>query len=199
MKRIFTFLLLLLVLIFPSLSFGSQPQETLRYAVDNVISILEDTTYQNPQQKEDQQKRIWDIFKQIFDFEEMAKRTLANDWRSFTAQQRMEFSDIFAKFLGNNYLGKIQKEFQGEVVEYLGHEMLTDTKSVVRTIILRKGVEVPMDYSMLLKENVWKIYDVKIEGISLLKNYRAQFKSVLMKNNPEYLIDMLRKKIENQV
>ena len=199
MKRILIFLFLLFFLISPSLSFGSQPMETLRYAVDNVISILEDKTYQNSQQKEDQQQKIWDIFVQIFDFEEMSKRTLANDWRSFTPQQQVEFSDIFAKFLGNTYLGKLQKEFNGESVDYLGNEMLTDTKAVVRTTILRQGVEVPIDYSMLLKENAWKIYDVKIEGVSLLKNYRAQFRSILMKNSPEYLIDMLKKKIEGQV
>jgi phospholipid transport system substrate-binding protein len=197
MKRIFTFLLLLFF-VAPALSFGSQPMETLKSSVDSVINTLKDADYQSPSQKQDQLEKIWGIFEQIFDFKEMARRTLANNWKSFTPQQQEEFSDIFGKFLGNNYLGKIQAEFRGESVDYVSHEMLTDSKAMVKTKILRRGVETPIDYSMLLKDGAWKIYDVKIEGVSLLKNYRAQFRSILMNKSPEYLIDMLKKKLEEQ-
>jgi phospholipid transport system substrate-binding protein len=197
MKRILLFFLLLFF-IAPPLSFGSQPMETLKSAIDSVIVILKDTSDQSPSQKQDQQKKIWGIFEQIFDFKEMARRTLANNWKGLTPQQQEDFSDIFAKFMGKNYLGKIQEECSGETVDYLSHEMLTESKATVRTKILRQGVETPIDYSMLLKDNTWRIYDVKIEGVSLLKNYRAQFRSILMKNSPEYLIDMLKKKIEDQ-
>lgn len=197
MNRVTT-LLLLLFLLSPHVSFGSeQPLETLRTSIDSVLNVLGDPTYQDPSRESEQQEKIWTIFKQIFDFEEMSKRTLSNNWRSLTAQEQEEFSDVFGKFLGNIYLGKIQKGFDGEKVEYLNQETLTETKAMIKTTILRKGVEVPIDYSLLLKDNTWKIYDVKIEGISLLKNYRSQFGSILMKNSPEYLINTLKKKIED--
>ncbi|MFC1869297.1 phospholipid-binding protein MlaC [Thermodesulfobacteriota bacterium] len=197
MKRII-FVLFIILLALPSWSHGAQPLDLLKSSIDNVIGILGDPRYKDASLKDTQQKRIWDIIQQIFDFEEMAKRALARNWRSFTAQQKKDFSEVFGRFLGKNYLDKIQSGFEGEKIAYLGQEMVDDKKAMIRTKIIRRSTEIPVYYSMLMQNNSWKVYDVKVEGVSLMKNYRAQFGSILLKESPDQLIDRLKRKTEEQ-
>ncbi len=197
MKKIASFLFIILLFL-PFNAQGAQPQEILKEAVDNVISILEDPAYKDSSKKEIQQERLWEAIKGIFDFKEMSQSTLANNWRNFSEQQRKEFIDVFGRFLGNNYLNKIQSGFKGDKVVYLGQEMITDTKAQVNTKIIRETNETPVDYSMIKKGGSWKIYDVKIEGVSLTRNYRAQFRSILLKETPDQLIQRLKTKSEKQ-
>lgn len=197
MKKIF-FILLIMFFALPSSSRAAQPLELLKDSIDNVIGILGDPIYKDASLKDAQQKKIWDIIQQMFDFEEMAKRTLARNWRSFNAQQKKVFSETFGRFLGKNYLDKIQSGFKDEKIAYLGQQMLNGTKAVIRTKIIRSSTEIPVDYSMLKQDNSWKVYDVKVEGVSLMKNYRAQFRSILLKESPKQLIDRLKRKIEDQ-
>ena len=197
MKRVILILFLLFFCL-SSTAHSAQPLDVLKDAINQVLSILEDPVYQDASRKESQQKKIRCIINQIFDFKEMSKRTLARNWKIFTAQQKKEFSDVFGEFLADNYLKKIQTGFKGEKVVFLSQEMVTDTKAMAKTKILRETVEIPVDYSMLMRSGTWKVYDVKIEGVSLMKNYRAQFSSILLKEKPSQLIDRLRKKIEEQ-
>ena len=177
---------------------GAQPMEVLKGPIDEVVHVLKDPQYQGEAGKESQRERIWDIISRVFDFTEMAKRTLARNWRKFTPEQRKAFSEVFAEFLGNNYIDKIQGGYQDERVVYVGEDMLTKDKAVVKTMILRESLEIPVAYSLILREGVWRVYDVNIEGVSLVKNYRTQFNRALMRQSPEALIDTLKKKIERQ-
>ena len=195
MKKIIP-VMFFIFLAFPSQPKAAQPLEVLKSAMDEVIVILEDSKYQDESMKEAQQEEIWENIRKIFDFNEMARRTLANNWRNFTSQQQQEFSDVFSRFLGENYLERIQSEFQGEKVSYLGEDMTTDTRAVVMTKVIRGSVETPIDYSMMLRNGTWKVYDVKVEGVSLMKNYRSQFSSILLKESPDQLIERLKDKIE---
>jgi len=197
LKKVIVFLFLLLAF-WPAQAHCEQPLEVLRGAIDHVISILEDPALRDETRKESQHKKIWDAIKQIFDFEEMSKRTLARNWKRFTQQQKEEFTDTFGEFLADNYLRKIQKDFKAEKVIYLNQDMVTDTKALVKTKILRKAVEIPVDYGMLIRDKSWRVYDVKIEGVSLMKNYRAQFQNILIKESPSQLIERLKKKIQAQ-
>ncbi len=197
MGRIFP-ILFFISLALPSPSPGAQPTDVLKSAVDEVLTILDDPTYQEASRRDAQQKRIWDIIEQIFDFDEMARSTLAINWKNFTGPQKREFSKIFGQFLGKNYLDKIQTGFKGEKVSYSGYEMVTDRKAMVHTKIIRENGEIPVDYSMMILDGVWRVYDVKIEGVSLIKNYRAQFRSILLKESPDSLIEMLKKKVKEQ-
>jgi phospholipid transport system substrate-binding protein len=192
MKKIIP-LILSLSLLFVTKAYGEEPLDVLKTAVDQVISILEDSTYKG--KSELQHEALWNIMEKIFDFNMMSRRTLANNWKSFTPQEQKEFSGVFGRFLGDNYLNKIQSEFSGEKVEYLGQEMITGKKALVMTKILRKSVQTPIDYGMFLRNGKWKIYDVKIEGVSLLKNYRSQFIDILIKETPRQLIDRLKEKL----
>ena len=197
MKRLI-FSLLSLAVLSSAPSRAAQPMDELRKAIDQVLVILEDPSYSVQSQKASAQEKIWAVFRQMFDLEEMAKRTLAGEWSSFTVPQRAEFSEVFGEFLGKNYLNKIQSDFKGEKVKYLDQEMTGDDRAYIRTMILRKEVEIPVDYSMLKSNDHWKVYDVKVEGVSLLKNYREQFKAILLKGSPAQLIDQIKKKLKEQ-
>jgi phospholipid transport system substrate-binding protein len=195
-KWIFLCFILLLVRTLPA--HGAQPMEAIKGPIDQVISILKDPKYKDASTKEAQREEIWSIINRVFDFTEMAKRTLARNWVQFTPAQRKEFSEVFARFLGNNYIDKIQGGYQDERVVYVGEERVTDDKAVVKTTILRESLEIPVAYSLILQDGAWRVYDVNIEGVSLVKNYRTQFSRALMRQSPDQLIETLKKKKEKQ-
>lgn len=197
MTRIMPILFFLLISI-PSLAYGEQPLNHLQKHIEQAMTILKDPQYDNPSKKELQRSKIWKIIQGIFDLEEMAKRTLAHNWKRFSPQEKKEFVDVFSGFLGDNYIRKIQGGFKEEKVAYLNQEMLTDSKALVKTKIVRETTEIPVNYGMLKETDTWKVYDVIIEGVSLVANYRSQFSGILMKESPARLIEMIKKKIKQQ-
>ena len=197
MKRVIL-LLFFIVLSLPSYSHGMEPLDVLKEAVDKVIGTLKDPKYSDPSLKNLQEEELWNTIHNTFDFNEMSMRTLAKHWRDFDPQQRKEFSEVFGKFLGNTYLSKMQTEFKNEKVAYLGQELITERKAFIKTKLIRETLEIPIDYSMLLRDNTWKVYDVKVEGVSLMKNYRAQFSSILLKESPSELIERLKRKTKEE-
>jgi phospholipid transport system substrate-binding protein len=177
-------------------AYASEPLAILKGKIDKVFSILNDPEYNDETKEEQQHNELWKIIDGIFNFNVMSRLTLANNWRAFSPEQQEEFANVFGRFLGNNYLDKIQSGFSDQRVEFVGEEMITDTKVVVMTNILKNNIKTPVNYSMLRQDDGWKIYDVKIEGVSLLKNYRSQFRSILLKEKPEQLIENLRNKLK---
>ena len=162
-----------------------QPMETLKGGIDRVIAILEDPTYKDPSQGQTKDKRIWDVIQGIFDFNEMTRSALAQE--------------VFGRHLGNLYLEKIESGFKGERVTYLGCEMVGENRAQVDTKIIRNNSDIPVDYKMMKQGGVWKVYDVKIEGIGdLIYNYRRQFHSILSKESPDTLINLLKRKIKEE-
>ena len=197
MKRIILILLFACILL-PINAYSAQPNDILQTAIDQVIFILEDPAYQDESRKTVQKEKLWKIIGEIFDVEEMSKRTLARNLKGFSPPQQKEFTEVFGNFLTANYLKKIQSGFKGEKVVYLDYEKINETKAFVETKIIRESVEIPVNYSMLVSNNSWRIYDVKIEGVSLMKNYRVQFNSILRKESPDQLIETLRKKNQDK-
>ncbi|MBN1843825.1 MAG: ABC transporter substrate-binding protein [Deltaproteobacteria bacterium] len=197
MKKIIPVLVVLLIGM-PSLAQSAQPLDALRGPIDSIISVLNDPQYQDSAKRDVEREKIWEIIFKLFDFTEMAKRTLARNWRGFTPQERKEFTQVFAEFLGNTYIDKIQKDYQEEKVVYVKEEMVTDSKALVKTKIVRETLEIPVNYGMKLRDGVWKVYDVNIEGVSLVKNYRTQFNKILLSKSASHLIERLKKKIEQQ-
>ena len=173
-----------------------EPLEALKIPVEQVIKLLKDSNYQDVSKKDLQREKIWETIKSIFNFREMAKRVLARNWKKFSPQQRKEFAALFTELLGNAYIGKMQAKYEDEEVVYQGQKMISATKARVKTKIIRGSMDIPVVYSMLNRNGSWKIYDVNIEGVSLVKNYRVQFNKILIKNSPARLIERLKKKIE---
>ncbi|MFC1895951.1 phospholipid-binding protein MlaC [Thermodesulfobacteriota bacterium] len=197
MKKSCPILVVLFALVTVS-ALAMEPIEAIQGPIEEVLSLLGDPSYRDPAQKEKQKEKIWEIVRATFDFNEMAKRTLARNWRIFTPKQRMEFTDVFSDFLGNTYLDKVQGGYDQEQVSYLSDDTMSETKAVVKTAIKRSNGDIPLDYSVRLTDGAWRIYDVNIEGVSLVKNYRTQFNKFLINKSPAELIERLRKKVEQQ-
>lgn len=178
---------------------AAEPIDSVREPLDKSLSILKDPQYDDPARKDEQREKIWSLIESIFDFEEVSKRALAHNWRRFEAEQKREFVDLFAKLLGNTYLDQVQEAYKDETVAYDSQEIHNSKPLArVKTRILSQKGDIPVDYSLKEKEGRWRIYDVKVEGVSLVKNYRTQFDEILMKESPDQLIDRLKEKVEAQ-
>ena len=185
-----------LILLLPAPGLASQPMDVMKGRIDLVLSILKDPKYKEPSQVMLQRDKIWEIIIVFFDFEEMSQRATAQYWKSFNREQKKVFSNLFAKLLGNAYIDKIVKDYKGEDVAYLSGEMTTEAKAVIHTKVSLGGIETKILYSMHRMDDTWKVYDVTIEGVSLVQNYRSQFSKILLNKTPAQLIDMLQKKLD---
>jgi len=194
------FLMISLLLCFAQPAFGQnrQPLDIIKEKVGRVIGILKNPTYKAQSQKQIQREKLWEIINQAFDFTEMSQRATAQYWKNFTRDQKQEFTELFRRLLGNIYLIKIQKGYENEKVLYQSQEMLSDRKAFVKTRITSKGLEIPVSYALFRRNGNWKVYDVNIEGVSMVKNYRSQFTQILLKRSPSELIKIMKKKVEEE-
>jgi len=115
---------------------GEQPLESLQRNIEEAIRVLKDPRYKEVTQKEVQREKLRELSYQAFDFVEFSKRVLANNWKMFTPQQRIEFVDVFAKFMTNFYLRLVQERYRDEKVVYLSQELITDSRALVKINVL---------------------------------------------------------------
>ena len=193
-------LLLLLVLSIPAVTVAGPATEAVRQPINDGISLLRDGAAETGLQKKERTDRIWEIVRQAFDFRLISAQALGRNWRRFSPAEKNEFADVFSQLLGNTYIGKIQGDYSDEEVLFVGEEMLSKKKAIVRTIIKRQDQEIPIDYKVRLKKGEWKVYDIKVEGVGLVLNYRRQFNTFLAKESgtPESLIEKLKDKLEEK-
>ncbi|MBD5557319.1 MAG: ABC transporter substrate-binding protein [Desulfovibrio sp.] len=188
-------LLAALVLAAPALAADAGPRQTLETAITRVLDEIKNPDWVNPATRGPLRQRIEDEVYHAFDFGEFSSRTVGPRWRSFTPEQKKRFSDAFAELLLNTYLNKVTG-YNGENVAYVGEMASPDGKRVeVRTVITMKdGRKIPVNYRMLPKDGSWRVYDVIIENISLVKNYRTQFHDILNSATPDQLIERVLEK-----
>jgi phospholipid transport system substrate-binding protein len=175
-----------------------RPIEALKGPLDTALSILQDPRYRQDKEKEAQKEQLWEIIRKVFDFEGITALAVGRNWKRFSPEQKKEFADVFTTLLGNSYLTKIQGNFHNEKVEFLSEEILTATRARVKTKIIREVDSIPVDYSVRSDGDTWRIYDVNIEGVSLVQNYRSQFDQILSKDSPAVLIERVRDKNKAQ-
>jgi phospholipid transport system substrate-binding protein len=177
---------------------SQSPTESIRKPVEQVLAILNDPQYQSEDKKAAQRERLWETTLSMFDFTEIAKRTLARNWLNFNPEQRKAFRDTFARLLTTTYTNKIQGNYSNEKVVFTDEEVINETKAMVKSNVLRQDVEIPVNYSLKRGKEGWRIYDVKVEGISLVQNYRTQFNKYLKEKTPDQLIEELDRKVAEQ-
>ena len=183
--------------LFPALSMAASPAERIRGTIDRVIGILKDPAMAGKEKREERRRILRDEIAPVFDFGEMAKRSLGPNWRGRTTEEQDRFVALFREILENSYLGKIES-YQGEEIRY-GRESIEGAYAEVKTLVVtRQGLEFPVDYRMLEGSGGYRIYDVVIEGISLVGNYRSQFNSILRKSSFQDMMDKLRATIREQ-
>lgn len=167
----------------------SSAKNVLESTINNVLSIIKDPQYANAETKIQMRKKIENEVLNIFDFTEFSMRTVGARWKSFTAEQQNTFSNAFADLLIITYIDKIDG-YNGEQIVYLGERSGQEGQRVeVQTqLTLKDGKKIPVSYRMLPKNNTWKVYDVIIENLSLVKNYRTQFQDILNTATADQLI-----------
>ncbi len=185
---------LLLLTAFPTLAEGNQPIEALQKGVEEGLRILNDPEFSDADRKDAQQQKLRIILEQHFDFREFSRRVLAANWENFTPSQREEFVRIFSEFLGRFYMGKLQEKYKDERLIYVSQEMMSARRALVRIKVVWKGQEIPVDLRMIRRKGLWKVYDIEVVGISAVRNYRAQFNSILSKETPAQVIELLKAK-----
>ena len=192
------FICALIVLITPSISHSEQPIDVLQKSINTGIAILEDPQYQAITEKDKQQKILCEAAWEAFDFKEFSKRVLGSNWLTFTSSQRRQFIDAFSEFLCKYYITRLQERYTDEKVVYLSQHPLADSRVLVKVNVLWKGVEVPVEVRMLKRNDTWKVYDIIVVGVSGVRNYRAQFQTILLKQSPAQVIGLIENRIRQE-
>jgi phospholipid transport system substrate-binding protein len=161
-------------------AFAASPTADIREAIDRVVQIVRRPELAGRQHTRERRDLLRKEILPVFDFEEMAKRSLGAEWRARTADERKEFVSVFSGMLENSYLGKIEG-YRGEKIRYDRESVDGDHASVPTVITSPEGEAFTVEYRLLQESGRWRVYDVVIEGISLVNNYRAQFSGMLGK------------------
>lgn len=173
------------------------PQEVLKAYIDSFVSVLRDPAYAGPEKRAQQSERLWQVIQGGFDFQGIAVVAVGANWRRFSPSEKDVFTADFAQLLRANYLKKIQENYRQQEVRFLSEEIYDGKKALVKSSISHPNGDIPVDYRMWLRDGRWQIYDVTVEGVSLVQNYRTQFNDFLLKGTPAELIqrvkDMLAK------
>ena len=168
------------------------PLDQLRLQVDRVLKVLDDPELKKPDKAKDRRLAVRKIANDIFDFSETAKRSLGRHWQARTPAEQSEFVLLFSDLLERSYLSKIEL-YGGEKIQYLSDAVENgDQAKVLTKIVARQGSEIPIEYRMHKKGERWLVYDVMIEGVSLVSNYRTQFNKIIQTSSFQELVKKMK-------
>lgn len=171
-------LVLLLLVFLPDSSRAGIPSDQVRQTADKVLSILQDPRLKAADKKKERRDQLRQVISARFDFDEMAKRSLGQHWQRRTTEEQRQFVQLFTDLLERSYVDKIES-FNGEKVLYGRENQDGDQAEVDTRVVTNKGEEFSVNYKLYSAGREWKVYDVVIENISLVNNYRSQFNRVL--------------------
>ena len=172
-------------------AWAGQPTDQLRAYTDQVLKVMQSPAMALPERRE----AVRHLAEEVFDVTETARRALGQHWQQRTAAERDEFVKLFANLLEQTYIARID-EFGGEKLTYVSEQIDGDRAIVRARITTRNGTEVPVESRLLQKENHWLIYDILVENLSLISNYRSQFDRVIRTTSYEELVRRLKNKGE---
>ena len=194
-RKIVIALALVMICMFPMSVYAGTPRETVQVNVNGVLDILRDPRLKAASAKEVKKEKLRIVYNRMFDDNELARRTLAKNWNRLDAAQRQEFIRLFRQVLEKSYVDKILA-YTNEKIVYDRETKLAENRAEVLTRIITSSKEVPIVYRVIQKDGDWKVYDVVIENVSLVLNYRTQFNGILAKGTPEQLLKTLREKVK---
>ena len=180
-------LIAVLVLGLASDAWAGQPTDQLRAYTDQVLKVLQNPALSLPERRE----AVRHLAAEVFEVSETAKRALGPHWQERTQAEREEFVKLFANLLEQTYISRID-EFGGERLTYVSEQVDGDRAIVRARITTKNGTEVPIESRLLQKENRWLIYDILVENLSLISNYRSQFDRVIRTTSYEELVKRLK-------
>jgi phospholipid transport system substrate-binding protein len=174
-------------------SWAGEPTQQIKETTDKILVILSNPSLKGPAQAEERRKVIGQTVDERFDWEEMSRRSLARHWAERTPEEKKEFMGLFRDLLERTYLDKVD-DYSGEAVTYQGDTIDGNYASVKVKIVTSKGKEIPVEYRVMKKQTNWLVYDITIEGVSFVNNYRSQFNSILSKSPYPELVKRLKDK-----
>ena len=175
------------------LATAGEPTDVVRQITDQVLKILEDPQFQAPNRHAERQERLHKIAEQVFDWQEMARRALAVHWRERTPQEQQEFVRLFRDLVEGTYINRLESSIQEKrEIQYVG-EQVDGSRAVVKTnVVTRRNQQVPIEYRLQKADGRWLIYDVLVEGISLVNNYRSQFNRIITSSSYNDLVQKMK-------
>ena len=176
-------------------AYADAPLSTVQANVDKILEVLRDPSLKADSAKETKKERLRTIYKSMFDEVELSRRTLARNWNKLNTEERREFVELYQQVLEKAYIDKILS-YTNEEIAYERETRLTENQVEVQTVIITSSKKIPISYRVILSGGTWKVYDVIIENVSLVLNYRTQFNTILEKNTPEGLLEILREKVK---
>ena len=181
-----------------SLAQAGEPQEKVRETVDAVLTVLQDKALQGPENTEKRREKMRKAVFQRFGFEEMAQRALGPYWPKRTPAEKKEFANLFGELLERSYITKIESYTGEQKVLYTKETVDKDYATVRTEIVLKRDANVEVVYQLLRRDGNWQVYDVVIEGVSLVNNYRTQFNNIISRESYEALVKKLKLKLEQE-
>ncbi|MDJ0622538.1 MAG: ABC transporter substrate-binding protein [Desulfocapsaceae bacterium] len=180
---------LTVIVALPAYATKGGPTDQLKPTLEKLINIVKDPNLAGDSKKKERRELIMTTVATRFDFSEMSKLVLGPTWEEITDQERQDFIAQMTKLLENNYIGQLEN-YSGNSVEYIG-ERVRNGRAQVSTLIENNGSDYPVHYIMAKEDGNWMVYDINIEGVSLIRNYRAEFKSILRQQNFDGLMQTL--------
>lgn len=174
--------------------YAGPPTDSMKATIDEVLRLVREKELKQPEKAEERRNLLEKVVAARFDYAEMSRRALGAPWNQLTPQQKQEFVELFQTLLTNSYADKVET-YSGEGVQYL-NERTEKEYAEVRTKVLSGKTEIPLDYRLINKANDWRVYDVVVDGVSLVNNYRGQFSKILRASSYSDLVDQLRKKTD---
>ena len=193
MKTLSTVGLTILLLVQPVWVAAGVPGDQVRQSADKLLAILKDPQLKGESKKNERRDKLKEVIYQRFDFTEMARRSLGSEWRRRSPEEQREFVKLFTGLLEQAYLDNIES-YNGEKFRYLKEQEDNNYAQVDTKIIDNKGQEFSVNYRLHNRNGDWKVYDVVIEDISLVNNYRSQFNRMLATSSYEELVNRMKGK-----
>ena len=173
------------------------PRETVESAVGRVITLLQDgdavKTESTARQAADRRTEIRRLARELFDFEEVTRRTLSRHWAARSADERAEFVALFTDLLERSYVTRVEA-YAGENIAYFGEAVDASYATVRSKILTDRRSEIALDYRLHLRDGRWRVYDLQIDGVSFVSTYRSQFDRIIQAESYAALVERMRKK-----
>jgi phospholipid transport system substrate-binding protein len=197
MKRRIAVLIITILLLSSLPVYAGAPLDTVQGNVNKVLEILRDPKLKDTAAEEIKREKLRLIYEHMFDDVEISKRALAIHWNSINTTQRQEFVQLFRQVIEKAYIDHILS-YSNEKIVFDRETMVSESKAEVQMRIVTSSKETPVFYRMIVNGGEWKVYDVIIENVSMVLNYRRQFNDILSKNTFEQLSAILRGKVNVQ-
>jgi phospholipid transport system substrate-binding protein len=175
----------------PAFADAGAPTEQLKASVEQIIKVLEDPALKVDSRAQERRAAIRKEAEGVFDFGETAKRALGRHWQGLSDKDRAEFTGLFTDLIERAYISKIER-YSGERITYASEAVDGGLATVRTRFVTKQGTEVPIDYRMQQRGDQWLVYDVSVEGVSLVNNYRTQFEKIIQTSSYAELVRKMK-------